>query len=52
VHGDTRAAVTEHAEHGVDVVKVRAAGGFATPETDKLGAPVHPHAVAFRGGRR
>ena len=36
--GDLRAAVTEHAERGVDVVKVMASGGFATPETDQLGA--------------
>jgi imidazolonepropionase-like amidohydrolase len=38
VHGDPRAAVAEHAEHGVDVVKVMASGGFATPQTDQLGA--------------
>jgi len=38
VAGDVRAAVTEHAERGVDVVKVMASGGFATPGTDQLGA--------------
>ena len=38
VDGDLRAAVAEHAERGVDVVKVMASGGFATPETDQLGA--------------
>ena len=31
-------AVTEHVERGVDVVKVMASGGFATPGTDQLGA--------------
>jgi imidazolonepropionase-like amidohydrolase len=38
VDGDVRAAVEERAERGVDVVKVMASGGFATPETDQLGA--------------
>ena len=38
VHGDPRVAVAEHAGHGVDVVKVMASGGFATPQTDQLGA--------------
>jgi imidazolonepropionase-like amidohydrolase len=38
VDGNLRAAVEEHAEHGVDVVKAMASGGFATPETDQLGA--------------
>jgi imidazolonepropionase-like amidohydrolase len=38
VDGDLRAAVAEHAEHGVDVIKVMASGGFATPGTDQLGA--------------
>ena len=38
VAGDLSAAVTEHAERGVDVVKVMASGGFATPGTDQLGA--------------
>lgn len=33
-----RAAVAERAERGVDVVKVMASGGFATPGTDHLGA--------------
>jgi imidazolonepropionase-like amidohydrolase len=33
-----RAAVVERAERGVDVVKVMASGGFATPGTDQLGA--------------
>ena len=35
--GDPRAAVAERAERGVDVVKVMASGGFATPGTDQLG---------------
>jgi imidazolonepropionase-like amidohydrolase len=35
---DLRAAVTERVERGVDVVKVMASGGFATPGTDQLGA--------------
>jgi imidazolonepropionase-like amidohydrolase len=38
VTGDMRAAVAERAERGVDVVKVMASGGFATPGTDQLGA--------------
>ncbi|HEY6747835.1 MAG TPA: amidohydrolase family protein [Mycobacteriales bacterium] len=38
VDGDLRAAVAERAERGVDVVKVMASGGFATPGTDQLGA--------------
>jgi imidazolonepropionase-like amidohydrolase len=38
VDGDLRAAVAEHAEQGVDVVKVMASGGFATPDSDQLGA--------------
>jgi imidazolonepropionase-like amidohydrolase len=38
VDGDLRAAVRQRAEHGVDVIKVMASGGFATPETDQLGA--------------
>ena len=38
VAGDLSTAVTEHAERGVDVVKVMASGGFATPGTDQLGA--------------
>jgi imidazolonepropionase-like amidohydrolase len=38
VAGDVHAAVAEHADRGVDVVKVMASGGFATPETDQLGA--------------
>ncbi len=33
-----RAAVLERVERGVDVVKVMASGGFATPGTDQLGA--------------
>lgn len=33
-----RAAVLERAERGVEVVKVMASGGFATPGTDQLGA--------------
>jgi imidazolonepropionase-like amidohydrolase len=35
---DLRAAVADHAERGVDVVKVMASGGFATPGSDQLGA--------------
>ena len=38
VDGDVRAAVAEHAERGVDVIKVMASGGFATPGTDQLAA--------------
>ena len=38
VDGDVGAAVAEHAERGVDVIKVMASGGFATPGTDQLGA--------------
>jgi imidazolonepropionase-like amidohydrolase len=38
VDGDLPAAVAEHAERGVDVIKVMASGGFATPGTDQLGA--------------
>lgn len=38
VDGDVRAAVAEHCARGVDVIKVMASGGFATPETDQLGA--------------
>ncbi|TNM45109.1 amidohydrolase family protein [Nocardioides albidus] len=33
-----RAAVAEHAERGVDVIKVMAGGGFLTPGTDMIGA--------------
>jgi imidazolonepropionase-like amidohydrolase len=32
--GELRNAVREHAEHGVDVVKIMASGGVNTPETD------------------
>jgi imidazolonepropionase-like amidohydrolase len=35
---DLRAAVREHAQAGVDVIKVMASGGFATPDSDQLGA--------------
>ena len=38
VDGDPRQAVREHSERGVDVIKVMASGGFATPGTDHLGA--------------
>jgi imidazolonepropionase-like amidohydrolase len=38
VDDDLRVAVAEHAERGVDVIKVMASGGFATPGTDQLGA--------------
>ena len=35
---DLRNAVAERVKRGVDVVKVMASGGFATPESDQLGA--------------
>ena len=38
VDGDLRTAVEEHRDHGVDVIKVMASGGFATPSTDQMGA--------------
>jgi imidazolonepropionase-like amidohydrolase len=38
VDGDVRTAVAEHVGRGVDVIKVMASGGFATPGTDQLGA--------------
>jgi imidazolonepropionase-like amidohydrolase len=38
VDGDLRAAVAEHAERGVDLIKVMASGGFVTPGSDQLGA--------------
>jgi imidazolonepropionase-like amidohydrolase len=38
VDGDVRAAVRDRAERGVDVIKVMASGGFATPDSDQLGA--------------
>ncbi len=38
VEGDARAAVAAHVERGVDLIKVMASGGFATPGTDQLGA--------------
>lgn len=38
VDGDLRAAVADHVERGVDVIKVMASGGFTTPGTDQLGA--------------
>ncbi len=38
VTGDLRAAVRERVDRGVDVVKVMASGGFATPDSDQLGA--------------
>jgi imidazolonepropionase-like amidohydrolase len=38
VSGDVRAAVAERAERGVDVIKVMASGGFATPDSNQLGA--------------
>ena len=34
----TRAAVAQHAERGVDLIKVMASGGFVTMGTDQLGA--------------
>jgi imidazolonepropionase-like amidohydrolase len=38
VDRDLHAVVATHAERGVDLIKVMASGGFATPETDQLGA--------------
>lgn len=38
VDGDPRAAVAERVQRGVDVIKVMASGGFATPDSDQLGA--------------
>ena len=35
---DLRRAVAERVRNGVDVVKVMASGGFATPDSDQLGA--------------
>ncbi len=35
---ELRAAVAEHHERGVDVIKVMASGGFLTPGTDMFGA--------------
>lgn len=43
---ELRAAVVERAERGVDVVKVMASGGFATPGTDQLGAQFTPAELA------
>lgn len=34
---DLRSAVDERVERGVDVIKVMASGGFATPDSDQLG---------------
>lgn len=36
--GDVRRAVADHRDHGVDLIKVMASGGFATPESDQAGA--------------
>jgi imidazolonepropionase-like amidohydrolase len=38
VETDVRQAVADHRDHGVDVIKVMASGGFATPGTDQAGA--------------
>lgn len=38
VDGDLRTAVREHVARGVDVIKVMASGGFATPGSDMFGA--------------
>lgn len=38
VTGDLGVAVADRVEHGVDVIKVMASGGFATPASDQLGA--------------
>jgi imidazolonepropionase-like amidohydrolase len=38
VEGDLGAAVVNHVDRGVDVIKVMASGGFVTPGTDPLGA--------------
>jgi imidazolonepropionase-like amidohydrolase len=35
---DLRSAVDDHVDRGVDVIKVMASGGFATPQSDQLGA--------------
>lgn len=43
---DLRAAIIERTERGVDVIKVMASGGFATPETDQLGAQFTPAELA------
>jgi imidazolonepropionase-like amidohydrolase len=39
---ELRAAVTEHHDRGVDVIKVMASGGFLTPGTDMFGAQYAP----------
>ena len=44
---DLRAAVAERAERGVDVVKVMASGGFATPDSDQLGAQFTADQLSF-----
>ena len=46
VAGDPGVAVVERAQRGVDVVKVMASGGFATPGTDQLGAQFTPDQLA------
>ena len=46
VDGDLRAAVRDHAERGVDLIKVMASGGFTTPGTDQLGAQFTPEELA------
>jgi imidazolonepropionase-like amidohydrolase len=38
VDGDVVRAVADHHDHGVEVIKIMASGGFATPESDQLGA--------------
>lgn len=38
VHADPGDAVDEHVRRGVDLIKVMASGGFATPGTDQMGA--------------
>lgn len=38
VDGDLRTAVRERVDRGVDVIKVMASGGFATPGSDMFGA--------------
>jgi imidazolonepropionase-like amidohydrolase len=38
VGNDLRVAVSDHSAQGVDLIKVMASGGFATPGTDQLGA--------------
>ena len=47
-----RRAVEEHAERGVDVIKVMASGGMLTAGTDVVRDPVHGRRAARRRGGR